>query len=105
MAAALGADAVDGFVAEDHRGPGEGFGAGGVEVFGAVPEVEEALLEDILGVFFVVQHLAEEGEEGRREAVVEGLESAFVAGGHALHELLIRGAERRGGWQTHAIWE
>jgi hypothetical protein len=33
------------------------------------------------------------------------LESAFVAGGHALHELLIRGAERRGGWQTHAIWE
>jgi hypothetical protein len=35
--------------------------------------------------------LAEEGEEGRGEAVVEGLESAFVGVGHALHELLIRG--------------
>jgi hypothetical protein len=36
--------------------------------------------------------LAEEGEEGRGEAVVEGLESAFVGGGHAQHELLVRGA-------------
>ena len=61
----------------------------GAPVQGAIRR-HEAVLQGVLGLLAVSQHLSAEGEQPAVIAVVDDLERVVVAGAHARHQSLIR---------------
>ena len=76
---------VEDEISGDGEQPGGEFG-GGVVAGRALPDADEDLLGDVLGVGFSAQHFRDRAHDAELVAPDEGLESSLVAGFHREHE-------------------
>ena len=110
MPATQRAEAVNGLVAENDHGPGEGLALGGIVGRRLVPEVKEPVLESVTGLLFIIQNAPGERKETARKAVIQFRERSLVPRGYALqdrfvglglHVVLIKSGARHASF-THA---
>jgi hypothetical protein len=105
--------AIDGAAARDRHHPGDGAASTRVELRGALPQLEEGLLHDVLGVVRSAEDARGDGRRALGVAVEQGADRLNLAVGHAREELSIslplllrreRGGRRRreGSWGRSA---
>ena len=78
-ATAPGSDAINRLVTKDHHRPGEGLGAARIELRRVIPQIHKALLEHVLSLFFIDQHLAHQGKQRRGKAVIQSTKGRLIA--------------------------
>ena len=81
------ADAVDGAVAGEGDGPGEGGAAAGLELAGLFPKGDKHVLHDVLGLLGVVQDAQGGGVKRTGETIIKRGKGIAIAAGNALQQL------------------
>jgi hypothetical protein len=76
-------------VAYDHHGPSKGFATCGVEAWGAVPKLNEAVLQHVFCLALVVEHLPKQSIEAWCQPVVKLLKRTRVSASSALEQFFV----------------
>jgi hypothetical protein len=81
--------AIDGAAACDGHHPGDGAASSPIELSGALPQLEESLLHDVLGVIPIAQNAGGDGHRAFGVSVEQGTDRLHLPVGHACQELSI----------------